>query len=288
MAGPLTAYADPPAVASTQRSPTGTPRAANDVRVSNQRRGARRPDLVTPEILRELEGGAIETANLMEQIALSQRALASSAFPGVPLPDGLDDRRLLTRMRSGGSLVLSLRGLADLHALIPHQSDTVRAWAAMAVGEQPLLPLDERLRLVRPFALDQHFAVREWAWISLRPHIIANLTWALASLQEWVSDASPYARRFAVEGTRPRSVWGAHIRELKDRPELGLSLIEPVADDPERYVQDAVSNWLNDAAKTRPMWVTRVCEEWASRYPSDAAARMRRRALRSIKAAEEA
>ena len=126
-------------------------------------------------MLERLHRGDTETVNLMEQIAMSFTTLAQIVFPSVPLTPALADRRLVHRMRAGGVLVLGVYGHEAACALTNHLSDTVRAWAAMAIGAEEKLGMGERLELIRPFADDSHFAVREWAWISLRPWITADL-----------------------------------------------------------------------------------------------------------------
>ena len=70
----------------------------------------------------------------------------------------------------------------------------------------------------------------------LRPHLATNVPHAVKLLVAWTADPSPLVRRFAVEATRPRGVWTGHIDALKQNPDLGLPLLDPLKADPEKYV----------------------------------------------------
>ena len=117
----------------------------------------------------------------------------------------------------------------------------------------------------------------------MRPYVAAQIDEAIPLLMPWVNESSPNLRRFAIEITRPRGVWCAHIPKLKQHPEIGIYLLEPVRADESRYVRDSASNWLNDAAKSQPEWVKMVCERWQLESNVLETRKLCTRALRSVK-----
>ncbi len=143
-----------------------------------------------------------------------------------------------------------------------HTSDIVRQWAVYSVNALPRITLRERLDLTRPFAADNNMSVRECAWMAFRPYLAQNVSATIERLAPWTRDADPNIRRFAIEVSRPRSVWGEHIPSLKTNPMIGLSLLNAVKSDDSFYVRTAVGNWLHDAWKSSPEWVESVCEQW--------------------------
>jgi 3-methyladenine DNA glycosylase AlkC len=246
------------------------------------RKGAIRPRLVPPGVLDALHHGSIQTANLMEQIALNMPLHLALMFPTLADRAGtLRSPRLLERMRAGGSVLLEEFGPRIFHEAEQWPSDTSRGWAAMAVGLAEGLGLQDRLGLARRFADDSHFAVREWSWLGVRDHICEDPVSALTILQPWTNDSSSAVRRFASEATRPIGVWSRHVPLLKRSPELALPLLEALVPDNSRYVMDSIGNWMNDASRSRPAWVHGVCASWHECY-GDQVGRVCKRALRTI------
>ncbi|MEZ6141043.1 MAG: DNA alkylation repair protein [Zavarzinella sp.] len=243
---------------------------------------------VSPEIVQQLNLGTRAPANLMEGLVVDFATLMKNACPRVSESQLLrftaDSPTITRRMAIGGQIVREIYG-TDLEELLLHPSDTVRGWVAFAWQLEESWDLAARINRFRPLAIDEHFGVREWAWMALRPHLVADLDSAIQLLNPWVVDESPFARRFAVEATRPRGVWCSHITELKTHPERALTLLEPLQTEPEKYVQDSVANWLNDASKTQPQWVQQICQRWLKAHPAEkSTARICQRATRSIKA----
>ncbi len=240
---------------------------------------------IPPDRLAALTAGEAETAMLAESLAIDLAALAAASVPQFDAA-ALDQLRaagkagITRRMALLGQLLVERLSEDARAALADHRSDMLRGAACFAVGHLPDLPLTGRLDAVRRFADDPHFGVREWAWLAVRPHIAAAPEAAIAVLSGWTDAPSDRVRRFAVEATRPRGVWSAHLPVLKDRPELGLPILAPLRADPSRYVQDSVANWLNDARKDRPDWVAALVDRWQAETPNPATERIRRRALR--------
>jgi len=247
------------------------------------RRGSRAPHLVPREVRVALAAGA-PSVNHMEQIAFDMGALLASAFPGLACHGPrLREGGLVGRMRAGGEILFSEFGEQAWTLASVSGSDTVRGWGAMAVGAAEDLSLADRLVLIRRYADDPHFAVREWAWLAVRPHIAREPADAIHLLGPWTADDSANVRRFASEATRPRGVWSVHIPALKRDPQLGLPVLEPLFQDPALYVQNSVGNWLNDASRSSPKWVRQICRQIAA-GGSTAGARICRRGLRTLSA----
>ncbi|MEM7378285.1 MAG: DNA alkylation repair protein [Pseudomonadota bacterium] len=248
-----------------------------------KRTGATRVADVPAEVLRALEAGTAETATLAEALAIDFNPLLADLLDAddvEPVPASLGITR---RMALAAERVQQHLGHEALARCQSHPSDTVRGWGAYVVAGHGTRSLRQQLKAIRPFADDAHFAVREWAWLALRPQLVAEFDAALTLLLPWVRARSANVRRFASEALRPRGVWCSHIGALKANPGLALPLLESLRADPSRYVQDSVGNWLNDAHKSQPDWVTALCATWAAESDTDATRYIVKRALRNAR-----
>jgi 3-methyladenine DNA glycosylase AlkC len=255
--------------------------------MSTGRIGARRMSEIPPRVLAQLNRGEIESRTLVETLAVDFCRLLRTVAPRLPKPstDTMAAARevgITKRMELAGRLLLSHYGPPGYFYLARHHSDTVRGWAAFLLSASPDFTLGERLHLIRALANDHNSGVREWAWLAMRPHVAANVELAIDLLEPWTVSVSPFQRRFASEATRPRGVWCSRIKRLVEKPELGLRILEPLRADPHRYVQDSVANWLNDAAKSQPVFVRGLCDRWRKESANGATDRICRRAMRSL------
>jgi len=260
------------------------------------RKGAARIALIPPEVLEALNEGLVPTVNLNEFLALDLARLARSVARHIgvePEAERISDTlAMLGAFKPVKRHEHVARALYDLaeprvdrdavaHALATHPSDVARCWATQWVMFSAM-PLRGKISSVRRFAADPHFGVREMAWMAVRGDVAGAVDEAVALLRPWADDADPNIRRFASEATRPRGVWCAQIELLKAQPWRALPLLEPLKADPSRYVQNSVANWLNDASKTQPEWVSAVCERWSADSSAPETAYIVRRAVRSL------
>ncbi len=239
-----------------------------------------RRDQITAERLAALNAGA-EARVLTECLAVDFAQLMGRVAPEVEAERlrAKADAGIVARMQLAGEMLRGL-GALRLTELAGSPSDTVRGWVAFAQMEAGL-GFEALLTRALPFADDPHFGVREWAWMALRPALITDLEGALTALLPLTQSTRENLRRFACEISRPRGVWCAHLKALKDQPERGFALLEPLKADPSRYVQDSVANWLNDAAKSRPDTVKALLARWA-KAPCKATDYICKRAARSL------
>jgi 3-methyladenine DNA glycosylase AlkC len=258
------------------------------------RKGAKNRAAIPPEILAGLTMGQLASVNLVEVLAVDFPALLVSIAPEIDYhqatsqltdvqgkPLGITQRMVI----SSTILLITYGTLTEvLNRFQAHPSDTVRGWVcyAIAQAENSPLSLTERLTLLQPLANDEHFGVREWAWLAIRSHLLKNLAEAIVLLTSWAKTDEPNLRRFASEALRPRGVWCSHSEVLKQQPELALPILKPLRCDKVRYVQDSVGNWLNDASKTQPAWVQSLCSQWLLESPTAETRYICKKALRSL------
>lgn len=263
---------------------------------AGKRKGYVRLGDIPPGLVQQLNSGELETATLTEQTAMDFATLLgnlagwsgdAAALAEEVAGSGLAAHGLVRRMALAGQMLGRHGAYKDeraLQQLMQHPSDTVRGFACYAIAQHPSLLFAEKFTWIRPLAADPHFGVREWAWLALRPLVVAAPFEALALLPSWVLESDANLRRFAVEITRPRGVWARRIAQLINEPWHGLPLLAACCCDDSRYVQDSVANWLNDAARNRPDWVMQVCAEWRKAHADNpACAYIIRRGQRRIK-----
>lgn len=264
-----------------------------------RRKGARKAAEIPAHIHRLLQSGTIESVNLTEWLAVNHFLLLEQitreldilvSTREVTARLGKKDEQLIMKIISeiGRQWLEYMEKRPEqenkqlFNFLAKHRSDSVRCWAAYIIGLNTGLHVTEKLEQIRAFAADHHFGVREIAWMAVRDSIRADLSAALQALIPCSSDPDPMIRRFAIESTRPRGVWAKHIQPLKENPAMALPLLSAVKSDDHLYVQNSVSNWLNDASKTTPEWVRQVCAEWIEQSDTRHTQRIVKRAQRSI------
>ncbi len=247
----------------------------------------KRPAHLDPARLMLLNNGVTETTNLKECLAVDFSLLLPATLPEldkslIHIIERQKSLGISKRMVMMGQLLLEHLGPSLIKRLQSHPADTVRGWACFMIGAIGEMTLADRLAAIRPLADDRHFGVREWAWMALRQHFTLDLATAIELLSEWTHESSERLRRFASEAIRPRGVWCSHILRLKQHPELALPLLEKLRADPAKYVQDSVGNWLNDASKDQPDWVSMLCNRWLFESPALATQKICKRGLRSL------
>ncbi|MFP3811787.1 DNA alkylation repair protein [Bacillus sp. SIMBA_005] len=262
------------------------------------RKGARKGTDIPHDVLNLLNQGEIESVNLTEWLAVNHMTLIQHVLPSVGLDHRLGEvsSEIAKQKAESGMKAIRLIGqLLDdvlreeneekqakvLQAFAHHVSDSVRCWAAY-MNKQSLSTLEEKLAYIQPFAADYHFGVREIAWMSVRESLSLQLDQSIEHLTEWAKSEDENIRRFSVESIRPRGVWTKHIELLKQEPERALPILNLLKSDPSTYVQDSVGNWLNDASKTQPNWVTNLCDQWSKDSDTKATSRIVKKAKRTI------
>lgn len=263
---------------------------------TTKRKGARSIKEVPQEILELLNIGKIETANLVESLAIDQRLLLTNILEQnervnylAPILTKIEQLKKQTMNTINEAIGAELLELVTQHndkdfvnIISHHTSDVVRGWATYIIGKNHNLSIAETLEQIQRFAADKHFGVRETCWLAVRSKIATNLIESIEILSKWTIHLDENIRRFTTEATRPRGVWCEHIKQLKQQPELAISILEPLKSDPAKYVQNSVANWLNDASKTSLDFVIELCRRWERESNTEETKYIVKKALRTL------
>jgi 3-methyladenine DNA glycosylase AlkC len=245
-------------------------------------------------VLDALSAGRIPTKNLVEWLAADRWYLLKSIVDELELShELLDDSFWTPELNKQGALKKSFAIAKHLYphcpvssdawrSMLSHKSDIVREWAALIIGLSDDLSFARKLAWMKTLADDEHSGTREIAWLALRHHVAENPQSSIRSLTPWSGSRNERLRRFASEITRPRGVWTSHIQLLKESPELGIPILEPLLADDSKYVQNSVGNWLNDASKSNPQWVQQTTQRWLACSDSPHTRYIVKRALRTL------
>jgi 3-methyladenine DNA glycosylase AlkC len=261
-----------------------------------KRKGAKSVKDIPPEILIQLNSGEIETANLMEWLAIDQSMLLINFLEknqnkkyfenALESINSLKKKTVNTINKAIGESIYQQAQLFKDHKIIPlmqkHPADMVRCWSVYATVKADSFSMAKLLERIQPFADDSHFGVREISWLAVRSMISEHLEESISILKNWSLSSQENSRRFASEATRPRGVWCAHIEALKKNPELAISILEPLKADCSQYVRDSVGNWLNDASKSNPDFVINLCRKWGEESPTKETQYIVKKSLRTI------
>ena len=262
-----------------------------------QRKGARKAQEIPKEVQELLNKGVIETVNLTEWLAVNQSQLIENQFPQMDLNQLIQPSIQKIKNQKKPTAMSTTKVVGEVLAnhcqdqnshqliigtLLKQTSDVLRSYASYIVALHPVWTIREKLEQSRSIVADTHFGVREIVWMALRPEIEKELIHAVDILADWTPNDDENIRRFTTEVSRPRGVWCKHIDQLKEEPEIALPILEPLKSDPAKYVQDSVSNWLNDASKSRPDFVVDLCSRWLQESPTKETEKIVKRARRTL------
>ncbi len=96
----------------------------------------------------------------------------------------------------------------------------------------------------------------------IRPFIQKYPNKTMAFLHQLTEDESPFARRLASEGTRPRLPLAPRLPAFQEDPRPVLELLEKLKEDPNLMVRRSVANNLNDISKDNPDRVIETLQRW--------------------------
>jgi 3-methyladenine DNA glycosylase AlkC len=96
----------------------------------------------------------------------------------------------------------------------------------------------------------------------IRPFLQTYPAKTLAFLHQITQDESPFARRLASEGSRPRLPLSSRLPRFQKDPTPVIEILDKLKTDPNLMVRRSVANNLNDISKDNPDVVVATLQQW--------------------------
>ncbi len=116
----------------------------------------------------------------------------------------------------------------------------------------------------------------------IRPFLVRYPDRTLAFLRGLTVDPSPFARRLASEGTRPRLPLAARLPRFQADPAAVIALLDLLYDDPNEMVRRSVANNINDISKDNPEVAVATLARWRAEAPGPRTEALIRHGLRTL------
>jgi 3-methyladenine DNA glycosylase AlkC len=116
----------------------------------------------------------------------------------------------------------------------------------------------------------------------IRPFLERYPERTLEFLRELSADSSPYARRLASEGTRPRLPLASRLKAFIENPSPVIDILDLLVCDPTELVRRSVANNLNDISKDNPEVAVATLARWRKEFPGASTERIIRHAARTL------
>jgi 3-methyladenine DNA glycosylase AlkC len=120
------------------------------------------------------------------------------------------------------------------------------------------------------------------AEMDIRPFIQRHYDLTMDFLIRLCDDPSPFARRLASEGTRPRLPLAPRLRRFQTDPRPAIALLDRLYADENLMVRRSVANHINDISKDNPDIAVEVLDRWRNEHPGKRTEWLVRHGLRTL------
>lgn len=161
---------------------------------------------------------------------------------------------------------------------------TFAGWTLWPVGEAITtlaLASTDRRAVDDALAIMADLTPRFSSEFAIRRLLDHDLDRGLAAALGWTTHVDPHVRRLASEGTRPYLPWAVRVREIIERPDAAVPILDALYRDDDEVVRRSVANHANDLSRHAPDLLEDMAQRWTD-DPDEHTRAVVRHALRTL------